>query len=135
MTRYLLDTNIVSDLVRHPQGRVAERILEIGEAQVCTSVVVAAELRYGAAKKGSDRLSAQVEAILGVLEIIPLEAPVDVAYAELRVALERAGTPIGGNDLLIAVQAKALGYTIVTDNEREFAHVVDVPRENWLRDS
>lgn len=135
MTRYLLDTNIVSDLVRHPQGRVAERILEVGEAQVCTSIVVAAELRYGAAKKGSDRLTAQVEAILGVLEIVPLEPPVDAAYAELRVVLERAGTPIGGNDLLIAAQAKALGYTIVTDNEREFAHVTDVPRENWLRDS
>lgn len=135
MTRYLLDTNILSDLVRHPKGRVAEHISKVGEAQVCTSIVVAAELRYGAAKKGSDRLSAQVEAILGVLEVVPLEPPVDVTYAELRVALERAGTPIGGNDLLIAAQAKALGYTIVTDNEREFAQVAGLARENWLRDS
>ncbi len=135
MTRYLLDTNIVSDLVRHPKCRVAERIFEVGEAQVCTSIIVAAELRYGAATKGSDRLYAQVEAVLGVLEILPLEPPADAAYAELRVVLERAGTPTGGNDLLIAAQAKALGYTIVTDNEREFAHVADVTRENWLRDS
>ncbi len=53
MTRYLLDTNVVSDLVRQPQGRVAERIRKVGEAQVCTSIIVAAELRYGAAKQGS----------------------------------------------------------------------------------
>ena len=59
--RYLLDTNIVSDLVRRPQGRIAQHIREVGEAQVCTSVIVAAELRYGAAKKGSQRLTGQLE--------------------------------------------------------------------------
>ena len=58
--RYLLDTNIVSDLVRNPQGRVTQRIREVGEAQVCTSIVVAAELRYGAAKKASPRLTTQL---------------------------------------------------------------------------
>ena len=58
---FLLDTNIVSDLVRRPQGRVAAKIAEIGEQQVATSIIVAAELRYGAAKKGSPRLSAQLE--------------------------------------------------------------------------
>ncbi len=62
--RYLLDTNILSDLVRNPQGRVAERVREVGEAQVCTSIIVTAELRYGAAQKGSPRLSAQLEAVL-----------------------------------------------------------------------
>ena len=63
--RYLLDTNVLSDLVRNPRGRVAQRIREVGEAQVCTSIIVAAELRYGAAKGGSRRLSAQLEAVLG----------------------------------------------------------------------
>jgi tRNA(fMet)-specific endonuclease VapC len=48
--RFLLDTNIVSDLIRNPQGRIAERIREVGEDNICTSIVVAAELRYGAAK-------------------------------------------------------------------------------------
>ena len=56
--RYLLDTNIVSDLVRNPQGRVTQRIREVGEAQACTSIIVAAELRYGATKKASPRLTA-----------------------------------------------------------------------------
>jgi tRNA(fMet)-specific endonuclease VapC len=131
--RYLLDTNIVSDLVRNPQGCVAQRIREVGEAQICTSIIVAAELRYGAAKKGSPRLTAQLKAVLGALDVVPFEAPADAAYAVLRVQLEQAGQLIGSNDLLIAAQAVALGYTIVTDNEREFSRIGDLPRENWLR--
>jgi len=131
--RYLLDTNILSDLVRNPQGRVAQHIREIGEAQVCTSIIVAAELRYGAAKKQSTRLTAQLESVLGALEVLPLEAPVDTTYGALRARLEKEGRPIGANDLLIAAQALALGYTLVTDNEKEFAQVKDLPRENWLR--
>ena len=130
--RYLLDTNIVSDLVRNPQGRVTQRIREVGEAQVCTSIIVAAELRYGAAKKGSARLTAQLEAVLTALEILPFEAPADAAYGLLRARLEQAGRPIGGNDLLIAAQAIALRCAIVTDNEREFARIDDLPCENWL---
>ncbi len=131
--RYLLDTNIVSDLVRNPQGRIAQHIRKIGEAQVCTSIIVAAELRYGAAKKQSARLTAQLQAVLGALEVLPLEAPADTTYGALRARLEKAGRPIGANDLLIAAQALTLGYTIVTDNEKEFAQVKDLPRENWLR--
>ena len=131
--RYLLDTNIVSDLVRNPQGRVGQHIRKIGEAQVCTSIIVAAELRYGAAKKQSARLTAQLQAVLGAIEVLPLEAPADTTYGALRARLEKAGRPIGGNDLLIAAQALALGYTIVTDNEKEFAQIKDLPRENWLR--
>jgi len=131
--RYLLDTNIVSDLVRNPQGRAARRLRQVGEAQVCTSIIVAAELRYGATRKGSPRLAAQLEAVLGALEALPFEAPADTTYGQLRTRLERTGQPIGGNDLLIASQAMALGHTLVTDNEREFARLDDLPQENWLR--
>jgi len=131
--RYLLDTNIVSDLVRHPRGMIAQRIRKVGEPRVCTSIIVAAELRYGAAKKGSTRLSTQLGAVLTALDVLPFEAPADAVYASLRARLEAAGTPIGANDLLIAAHALALGCTIVTDNEREFARVRDLPYENWLR--
>jgi tRNA(fMet)-specific endonuclease VapC len=131
--RYLLDTNMVSDLVRHPQGRISEHIREVGEAQICTSIIVAAELRYGAAKKGSPRLAAQLEAVLGALDVLPFEAPADTAYGLIRTRLEQIGRPIGGNDLLIAAQAIVLGYTIVTGNEGEFARVDGLSRENWLR--
>jgi tRNA(fMet)-specific endonuclease VapC len=133
--RYLLDTNIVSDLVRNPQGRVMQRIREVGEAQVCTSIIVAAELRTGATKKGSPRLTAQLDAVLGALEVLPFEAPADAAYGLLRARLEQAGQPIGGNDLLIAAQAVALRHAIVTDNEREFARIKDLACENWLREA
>ena len=131
--RYLLDTNIVSDLIRNPQGLVTQRIREVGEAQVCTSVIVAAELRYGAARKGSPRLTAQLEAVFGTLEILPFETPADKTYGLLRARLEKAGQSIGGNDLLIAAQAVALGYTLVTGNEREFARIDELSCENWLR--
>ena len=131
--RYLLDTNTVSDLIRNPQGRVATHIKKVGEARVCTSIIVAAELRYGATKKGSARLTGQLEAVLGVLEVVPFEAPADATYGLIRTRLEQAGRPIGGNDLLLAAQALTLGYTLVTDNEKEFARVDGLSRENWLR--
>jgi len=130
---YLLDTNILSDLVRNPQGRIADQIRAIGEARIGTSIIVAAELRYGAIKKGSDRLTAQIEAVLSRMEILPFEAPADTAYGMIRAQLERAGTLIGGNDLLIAAQTIALGHTLVTDNESEFARIDGLAWENWLR--
>jgi len=133
MTRYLLDTNIVSDLIRNPQGRVADHIRSVGESLVCTSILVAAELRYGATKRRSARLTAQLEAVLGALPVLPFEAPADASYGMLRTKLEQAGKPIGGNDLLIAAQAVSLGCTIVTDNEGEFSRIIGLPRENWLR--
>jgi len=136
--RYLLDTNIVSDLVRNPQGKVARHVRTVGEKHVCTSIIVAAELRYGADKKGSPRLSSQLDAVLGALEVLPFETPADTSYGLLRTHLERAGTPIGANDLLIkdlliAAQALTLGYVIVTDNEREFSRVKGPRLQNWLR--
>jgi len=131
--RYLLDTNVVSDLIRNPEGRVAEHIRKVGEAQVCTSIIVTSELRYGAAKKGSPRLTTQLEAVLGALDVLSFEAPADAAYGLLRTRLEQAVRPISGNDLLIAAQAIALGYTIVTDNEGEFVRIDGLPRENWLQ--
>ena len=132
--RYLLDTNIVSALMRDPRGPLAQRISAVAEASVCTSVIVAAELRYGAAKKGSSRLVERVELILSTLDVLPFEPPADRTYAELRVKLERAGNSIGGNDLLIAAQAIAGGYIVVTDNQREFERVAGLRVENWMRE-
>jgi tRNA(fMet)-specific endonuclease VapC len=135
MTRYILDTNILSDLIRNPQGPIFEKIGQVGEHRICTSLVVAAELRFGAEKRGSDRLTAQVDSVLSVIDVISLEQPVDEHYAMARNRLEPLGQPIGGNDLLIASQALSLGYTVVTDNEREFRRVQGLHVENWLRTS
>ncbi len=129
---YLLDTNILSDLVRNPQGRVLDRIREAGESNVCTSIIVAAELRYGAAKKGSSRLSAQIEAVLGAMEVLPFEPPADEVYGRIRTDLEAAGQPIGANDMLIAAQALTLGHILVTNNMREFGRIPNLGLEDWL---
>lgn len=131
--RYLLDTNILSALIRSPRGPVTEQIRRVGEARVYTSVIVEAELRYGAARKGSERLSRQVEAVLGSVPIEPWREPFGRIYAELRLGLERAGTPIGANDLLIGAQALADGSVLVTDNTREFERLTDLTIENWVR--
>jgi tRNA(fMet)-specific endonuclease VapC len=128
--RYLLDTNIVSNLVRNPRGRVADRIKTIGEQNICTSIIVAAELRYGTTKKASPRLSTQVEAVLGAMDTLPFDSPADEIYGSIRTRLESAGTPIGGNDLLIAAQALALEHTLVTDNDKEFSRIKGLRVEN-----
>jgi tRNA(fMet)-specific endonuclease VapC len=130
--RYLLDTNILSDLVRNPSGRVAEQVRRVGEEVVCTSVVVAAEMRFGVLKRGSKRLGTQVDAVLGALEILSLEPPCEHRYAAIRHALERVGRPIGGNDLLIAAQALELGLTLVTHNGDEFRRIPGLKVEDWL---
>jgi len=130
---FLLDTNVLSALVREPQGVVAARIAKVGESNICTSIVVAAELRYGAAKRGSARLAQQVDVILAAMEIVAFESPMDRAYADLRNILEQRGRPIGGNDLIIAAQALALEAVLVTDNMKEFEHVPGLKVENWVR--
>lgn len=130
---YLLDTNVLSHLVRQPQGPVAERIGEVGEANVFTSVIVACELRYGAAKRGSRRLTRQVEAVLSAMTVRPLESEVERVYASIRVALEKRGTPIGAHDMLIAAHARAIDAVCVTDNVAEFKRVPALKVENWLR--
>ena len=129
---YLLDTSILSDLIRRPQGRVAGRIAELGEDRVITSIVVACELRFGAAKRDSKKLSRQVEAVLGAIAVLPLESGVDRQYAAIRATLEKQGTPIGANDLLIAAHARALHAICVTANVAAFERVPDLKVENWL---
>ena len=130
--RYLLDTNILSDLILNPQGAVARQISSAGESTVCTSIVVAAELRFGAEKSGSSKLADRIDLILSALDILPLETPADRHYGELRQHLASQGTPIGPNDLLIAAQALALGLTVVTANVQEFSRVPGLGVENWL---
>ncbi len=132
MTRYMLDTNIISDLIRNTRGKAAKRIAKVGDGAICTSIIVAAELRYGAAKSGSPRIAKAVEALLGEIEVLPFDAPADADYGALRVALEEAGTPIGSNDLLIAAHARAAGAVVVTANLAEFKRVRGLKVENWL---
>lgn len=129
---YLLDTNILSDLVRNPQGLVAARIAKVGENAVCTSIVVAAELRYGAVKSNSANLAKRIDMILSAIEILPLETPTDHHYALLRHHLTRQGTLVGPNDLLIAAHALTNDLTVITANVGEFSRIPGLKVENWL---
>jgi tRNA(fMet)-specific endonuclease VapC len=128
----MLDTNIISDLIRDPKGKAAKRIARVGEDNICTSIIVAAELRYGCAKSGSGRLLAAVEDLLGEINILPFDVPADAEYGGIRAELEAAGKPIGSNDLLIAAHAYATGATVVTANAGEFKRIRGLEVENWL---
>ncbi|CUS43642.1 VapC toxin protein [hydrothermal vent metagenome] len=130
----MLDTNIVSELARNPHGIVASRIAEVGPDAICVSIITAAELRYGCAKKGSPKLLAQIEAILGSVQVLALDVPADTEYGGIRAELESAGKPIGPNDLFIAAHAYALEATLVTANVGEFSRIRALTVENWLTD-
>ena len=132
-TRFLLDTNVLSQLIRDPRGPVATRLATAGDAQVFTSVVVASELRFGASKKGSTVLTDRVNQLLASIEVAPLEVGVDRIYADIRNALESTGQLIGANDLFIAAHALEQEATLVTDNVAEFQRVPGLQIENWVR--
>ncbi len=131
--RFLLDTNIISRLAVDPHGELAARCLAAGDARLCTSIIVACELRFGAAKKGSPRLTSQIDALLSSLDVQPFDRDADAHYARVRLHLERKGKLIGQNDLLVASHALSLGAVLVTDNEREFRRVPELPVENWVK--
>lgn len=129
---WMLDTNVLSALIRNPGGPLLQRLAAEAPDAVCTSIVVAAELRFGAQRKASAALTQRVEQLLAALPVLPFDAPADAHYADIRIALERAGTPIGSNDLLIAAHARARGLTLVTHNLREFARVPGLNAVDWL---
>lgn len=130
--RYLLDTNVISKLVRQPSAQLMSRISAVGEDAICTSIVVAAELRYGARKATSSKLKDRVEMLLSALEVLALEPPADRVYGELRYYLAKQGTLIGANDLLIAAHTIAADLTLITANIEEFERVPGLRMENWL---
>ena len=128
----MLDTNLVSDLVRNPHGPVTQHMVEVGPEAVCVSIITAAELRYGCAWKGSAKLLANVEAILRSIQVLAFDVPADAEYGGIRAELEAAGKPIGPIDLLIAAHAYSLGAVLVTANTGEFSRVRGLQVENWL---
>ena len=133
MPLYLLDTNILSDVIRNPHGACSERMQSEPAGSLCTSILVAAELRFGIAKKGAPKLTRRVDQLLDALNVLPLALGADSHYANLRCELERHGMPIGANDMLIAAHALALEAILVTDNTAEFARVANLKIQNWLR--
>lgn len=129
----MLDTNTVSDLVRRPDGNVARRAIAQEPGTIAIRIIVAAELRYGAERLNSARLTSQLNAVLSVIDTLPLDTPADSHYAAILTALEGVGRTFGYNDLLVAAHARALGATLVTDNFGDFSRIPDLLIEDWQR--
>ena len=129
--RRTLDTNICSYVLRRHPPQMVLRFQELNRDQLWLSAMVAAELRFGAAKLGSDRFSGAVEGWLAGFELLawPLEATHH--YARMRSELERIGTPVGNLDLMIAAHALAEDSVVITNNAREFLRIPGVAVEEW----
>ena len=134
-TTYLLDTNIISHMMRHPQGLAAQRVFQLAiqgaSVQLCTSVVVDCELRFGLQRRSNPQWSLRFEAAMASLEICPLTPEVSAFYAKLRFSLEQQGQPMGPNDLLIAAHALSMKATLVSA-DLAFKRLPDLAVENWL---
>lgn len=133
---YLLDTNILSDMMRNPTGLAAQQfratLSNSDTANISTSVIVQCELLFGLRRRTHPRWQTHYELLLKSVTVIPFDAEVAVYYANLRTVLEEAGTPIGPNDTFIAAHALALGATLVTA-DAEFTRVPGLKIENWLQ--
>jgi len=137
MTCLLLDTNIISDMMRNLQGPAAKRAIAIGATEsggqrgLCTSVIVQCELAFGLRRQPSKRLQTAYDAVMQTIDVLPLTKDIVSRYANLRMQLEASGKAIGANDLLIAAHALALDATLVSA-DAEFLRVPGLRVENWL---
>ena len=129
--RRTLDTNICSYILRKHPADMIERFAGLDRSALWLSAIVAAELRFGAAKLGVPRLQAAVEAWLAGFDLKPWPVEATLQYASMRLQLERAGTPIGGMDLMIAAHALAEDSVLITNNAREFHRVPGLAVEEW----
>jgi tRNA(fMet)-specific endonuclease VapC len=132
--RCLLDTNICIELIRGRAPAVLARLRRRKIGTIGISAITLAELQYGAAKSSDPpRNTVALAHFCAPLEIRPFDYEAASSYGEIRTVLERAGTPIGSLDTLIAAHALALNVAVVTNNEREFRRVPGLRVENWLK--
>lgn len=131
----MLDTNIISNMMRDPRGPAAQRAMAYDQAHTSrplhVSVMVKCELEYGLAKRKNPRLDIAYHGVMAAIDVLPITAEVASHYAALRSQLETLGTPIGPNDTLIAAHALAMNATLVT-GDTEFLRVPGLRVENWL---
>lgn len=133
MTLYILDTNVVSNLMRRVSGPVASTMRARPDDDMAINPIILGELEYGVRKSGSAQLQERLSIVERRLPCIDLATSVSKTYGEIRTNLEASGTPIGANDLWIAAHAMTLDATLVTANEREFRRVEGLNVENWLQ--
>lgn len=132
MPNYLLDTNICIYIAKHNPPAVRARFAQHAAQELAMSVITLGELRFGAEKSQSrDKALSTLEQLTYLIQIAPLSENVGQHYGQIRAELEKVGTPIGNNDLWIAAHARAEGWILITNNEREFLRVPGLQVENW----
>ena len=130
--RYMLDTNICIYAIKHKPEQVFTRLQEHDPIDICISSVTYAELVHGVEKsKAIEKNRVALALLLANIEIMNFDSLAAESYGKIRADLEKAGTPIGPLDMMIAGHAKALGYTVVTNNTKEFERVKGLKIENW----
>jgi tRNA(fMet)-specific endonuclease VapC len=131
--RYLLDTNICIYIAKHSPATVHARFEQLQAHQLAMSVITFGELQHGAEKsQARTNALAALRQLERAIHVAPLGDAAGGHYGEIRSALERKGQPIGNNDLWIAAHARSEGWTLVTNNEREFRRVEKLKVENWV---
>ena len=131
--RYMLDTNICIYAIKHKPREVIERLKEHNPNEICISSVTYTDLIHGVEKsKAVDKNHTALTLLLADIEILPFDTGDAEGYGEIRAELERKGTLIGSLDMMIAGHAKSLGYTVVTNNIKEFDRIEGLRLENWI---
>lgn len=130
--RYMLDTNICIYAIKHKPEKVFIKLQEHDPSEICISSITYAELVHGVEKSQAvEKNRVALALLLANIEIMKFDSLAAQFYGKIRADLEKAGTPIGPLDMLIAGHAKSLGYIVVTNNVKEFNRVKDLKVENW----
>ena len=130
--RYMLDTNICIYAIKHKPEKVFQRLQALDPEDVCVSSVTYAELVHGVEKSAAvEKNRVALLTLLANIEILDFDVNAADCYGKIRADLEKKGTPIGPLDMMIAGHAQSLGYTVVTNNVKEFSRVKNLKIENW----
>ena len=130
--RYMLDTNICIYAIKHKPEKVFQKLQEVEPEDVCVSSVTYAEFVHGVEKSVAvEKNRLALSMLLANIEILDFDVDAADCYGKIRADLEKKGTPIGPLDMMIAGHAQSLGYTVVTNNVKEFSKVQDLKIENW----
>ena len=130
--RYMLDTNICIYAIKHKPEKVFRELQKHDPFEICISSVTYAELAHGVEKSAAvEKNRVALSMLLANIEILSFDVNAANNYGKIRADLEKKGTPIGPLDMMIAGHAQSLGYTVVTNNIKEFARVDNLKTVNW----
>ena len=130
--RYILDTNICIYIIKNKPKKVIIELKRHKPSEICVSAITYAELTYGVEKSMAVEKNRLALALLfSNIEVLNFDIKAAIHYGKIRAYLEKQGTPIGPLDMMIASHAMSLGYTVVTNNIKEFERVPDLKLENW----